>query len=406
MRLVSLITALIVAASLYFFVFERNEVLDFAGAAPAVEEVAAEVEAPEERRGVSVVAVRSVAQPVGSEIILRGRTEAARRVEVRAETTGRVISEPLRKGARVAEGDVLCRIDPGTRASTLAEQKARLAEAEAARPGAEARLIEAKARLIEAEINQNAATKLSDRGFASQTRVASSDAAAESARAAIQAAEGGLQSIEAQVSSARAAVAAAETEIDRLTITAPFGGLLESDTSELGALLQAGGTCAEIIQLDPIKLVGFVPELSVSKVTLGAEASGILSGGREVSGQVTFLSRSADPDTRTFRTEIEIPNPEQRLRDGETVEITISSDGTLAHLLPQSALTLNDMGEMGVRLVTEADEAGFVPVTVLRDTRQGVYLAGLPEQAQVIVVGQEFVSDGVPLEVTLRELPQ
>ena len=81
---------------------------------------------------------------------------------------------------------------------------------------------------------------------------------------------------------------------------APFDGLLESDTAELGSLLQPGALCATLIQLDPMKLVGFANELQVARLTEGARAGARLAGGREVVGEVTFIARSADPQTRNL----------------------------------------------------------------------------------------------------------
>jgi multidrug efflux system membrane fusion protein len=118
---------------------------------------------------------------------------------------------------------------------------------------------------------------------------------------------------------------------------------------------------------------------------------------------VSFLSRSADATTRTFRVEIQIPNPDLSMRDGQTVEILIQSDGEAAHLIPQSALTLDDEGRLGVRVVDADTTARFIEVSVLRDTTEGVYVDGLPETADIIVVGQEFVTDGVPVQPSYRE---
>ena len=127
------------------------------------------------------------------------------------------------------------------------------------------------------------------------------------------------------------------------------------------------------------------------------------SEGKQVQGQVTFLSRSADPTTRTFRVEIEVPNPELDLRDGQTAEILISAEGERAHLLPASALTLNDEGTLGIRVVGPQGAVEFLPVTLLRDTTEGVWLTGLPDKVDVIVVGQEYVTQGVTVAPTFRE---
>ena len=442
MRLTPILTAIIVLLALYAFVFERDRLLALAQVSPQ-DDTAADV--AEARPVVQVVALRSEPQLVDNAVILRGRTEAARQVEVRAETSGQVISEPLRKGAFVEAGQEMCRLDPGTRQSTLDEANARLSESRARLPEAlarvpeaearlaeartrvteaEARLVEARARLTEAEINFNAAAQLSEGGFASDTRLAnaeatlssaqagvtSAQAAVEGASAGIVGAQAGVESAQAQVEGARAgiqsaeaAVAAAERELDRLTITAPFAGLLETDSAELGSLLQPGAPCATVIQLDPIKLVGFVPEADVGKIETGALAGARLASGDEVQGRVTFLSRSADETTRTFRVEVEVPNGDLAIRDGQTAEILVAAEGQMAHLLPASALTLDDDGTLGVRTVGDGNITGFASVSVLRDTPGGVWVTGPDGALDVIVVGQEFVTEGVPVAPTFRE---
>ncbi|MCL1627651.1 efflux RND transporter periplasmic adaptor subunit [Roseibaca sp. V10] len=358
MRIFPLVTALTVVAALYFLVMERGTLFSFAG---VVTEAEAQTDDAPDRDLVKVVAMRSVAQPVDSSVVLRGRTEAPRSVEVRSETSGLVVSEPLRRGARVSAGDPLCEVAPGVRRAALDE---------------------ARARLSEAEINFRAAEGLREGGFAPETRLAG-------ARAALQAAQAGLDR--------------AVEDMARLVMHAPFDGLLETDTAELGSLLQPGALCATLIQLDPMKLVGFANELQVARLTEGARAGARLAGGREVVGQVSFIARSADPATRTFRVEVTVPNPDNSIRDGQSADIMVEADGREGHLIPASALTLNDAGELGLRLVDDEGHVSFAPATVLRDTDQGIWLAGLPTEIGAIIVGQEFTRAGAMVDVTWRE---
>jgi membrane fusion protein, multidrug efflux system len=369
MRIFPLITAALVTVLIYFAVFQRDQLLGFAGVARSPE-AAAQAPEPEPVVGPSsadngqaaeplaparfAVVTRSVAeQEVDSAVLLRGRTEAWRSVEVRAETQGTVVSDPLRRGAEVAAGDLLCELAPGTRLAALAEARARLAEA---------------------QITFRAAERLSQDGFAAETRVAGARASFESAQAA---------------------VARAEDEIARLRITAPFAGLLESDAAETGALLQSGNLCARVIQLDPIRLVGFVSELEVERVAIGALAGARTAGGREVTGRVSFVSRAADPATRTFRVEVTVDNTELSIRDGMTADILIAAQGARGVMVPVSALTLDDGGRLGVRAVDGEDTVVFHPVRILRDTRDGVFVSGVPDGTRVIVVGQDYVTAGV-----------
>ena len=369
MRITSIVTSILVAAAIYIWVLERDWLFATFGEGPLVTDSAApEPETPEivaERApapagGLAVVAQQSTAQNVVSGVLLRGRTEATRIVELRSEAMGRVVSQPLRKGASVAEGQLMCELDPGTLNVQLAEAGARQAEAEA---------------------NTTATLQLAERGFASET-------SALSARAAIE--------------SANAAVLRIENAISQLQIFAPFSGILESDTAELGSLLQPGALCGTIIALETVRLVGFVPEIDVGKLQLGQPAGGRLVSGRELIGTISFISRSADSLTRTYRVEIEIPNADLSIRDGETAEIFIALAGEQGHLLPQSVLTLNDEGEIGVRVV-EDGKAMFRTARIIRDAPEGVWLGDLPGTITVITVGQEYVNNGTPVTITFSE---
>lgn len=413
MRIFPVLAAVALAAIMYMAILERPTLMAFLGAdaentaSDLSEQEAAPAAKPVKDTKVKVVTQKLTAQSIDSAVVLRGQTSAIRQVDVRAETSAVVVSEPLRKGAQIEKGQIMCRLDEGTRRAALEQARAQLAEAQSRVPESEARLEEARARLDEAMINQNASQKLKEGGFASDTRVASWDAAVATARAGVSTAKSGLSAARSGIESAQAAVAGAEAELDRLVIKAPFSGLLESDTAELGSLLQPGALCATVIQLNPIKLVGYVPETEVNQIEVGAMAGARLAaGGGDVQGRVTFLSRSADPQTRTFLVEIEVPNPDLKIRDGQTAEILIASDGAQAHLVPQSALTLNDEGTLGLRLVDADNIVDFQEVKLIRDTSKGVWVTGLPTEANVIVVGQEYVIEGVEVAPTQREVTQ
>lgn len=375
MRVVPFITATLVLVFLYLFVMDRDRLLSWVGVEPAPAAEVAPVAAPAEQDQPFAVVVEHVTErDLESAIVLRGRTEASRSVEVRAETTGQVTSSPLPRGSRVAAGDTLCTLDPGTRAASLAEARARLAGAEAG--------------LNEAQIAQNTATRLAEGGFRAQNSTAAADAAVESALAAVEA--------------ARAGVSAAEAELGRLTIAAPFAGVLEAEPAETGSLLAAGGLCATVIQLDPMLIVGYAAESQIDRLSEGAMAGAQLSNGTQVVGRVTFLARAADNATRTFRVEVTVPNPDLAIRSGMSADMLIAATATRGHLVPGSALTINDSGELGLRLVDATNHTVFQPVTVLRDAPQGFWVSGLPAEADVIVVGQEYVTDGIEVRVSRR----
>ncbi len=328
----------------------REARVESAVAAPAPRDAEAEP--------VAVMVLEVRAEETADRLVVSGRTAALRRVEVSAETAGRVISEPRHRGSRVEAGEVLCRIDPGSRPAQLAEAEARRAEAQA---------------------EASAAESLSAKGFTAETtRIAR----------------------QAELEAAQAAVDLMRLDIARLEIRAPFAGILETDTAELGTRLAVGDSCATLIDLSRLRATGYVSEQAVDRVAMGARAEIRLVNGEVAEGGVTYVSRSADPDTRTYEVEVTLENPEARLRDGMTAEIAIRLAAERAHRIPQSALTLDDDGRLGVRLAAEEGGgavARFAPVTLLADGADGVWVRGLPDVVRVIVVGQEFVREGRPL---------
>lgn len=350
MRLGPILIAFAVASALaYWFVLRPVEAPD---AAPVMSAV---TEAPRAGAPVPVLVFDSEAMAQSPTLVLRGRTEANRKVTVAAETTGPIVSEPLRRGARVRAGDVLCRLDRGVRDAELAEAEARVAEAEA---------------------EAAAATELERKGFAANMT---------------------LKTRVAQLSAAQAVRDKVAWEIDRLEIRAPFDGRLETDTAELGTLLAIGSECATVIDLSRIKVTGFVAEREVDQIAIGQRAEARLINGETAEGVVSFVSRAADPETRTFAVEITLDNPGEAIRDGMTAEIRLDLPPMIAHRVPEKALTLDDRGALGVR-VAEDGMARFRPVAVLSEGAEGLWVGGLPDRAAIIIAGQEFVRDGRAIE--------
>jgi multidrug efflux system membrane fusion protein len=149
-----------------------------------------------------------------------------------------------------------------------------------------------------------------------------------------------------------------------------------------------------VIELDPMLFVGAVPEIRMNLAKVGLEATITTVSGQSAKGKVSYLSSSADPGTRSFPVEIEIPNGDGKILDGITATAVVNLGSAPVHLLPQSALTLDDAGVIGVRAVAADGKVVFYPLTIVRDTREGVWVTGLPPRVDVITVGQDFVQPG------------
>jgi multidrug efflux system membrane fusion protein len=319
------------------------------GDAPAngpVAETAMEAALPQVRVRTQTAELRA------ADILLRGRTEAVRSVELRAETRGTVKEIAVEKGSVVAANDVLLQLSQDDRL---------------------ARLRKAKAQLEQRQIEYDAAAQLSTKGYRSDTAVAES---------------------RAQLEVAKADVAAMEIDIAYTTVRAPFDGLVDARLAEIGDFLDVGDPIATIVDLDPILVVGQISERDVGQIHVGDAGTGRTSSGVSLRGTVRYISAVADEDTRTFRVELEVPNPTRRVVQGLSAELRLPMAPIAAHRVSPAILTLADDGTLGVKTLGEDGIVKFHPVTVVEDGPDGIWLAGLPSRVTFITVGQEFVTDG------------
>lgn len=285
-------------------------------------------------------------------VSITGRTEASRSVALRAETESQIVELLARRGDSVAENDVIAKLRLNDRSAKLAE---------------------AKAVLKQRELEYSAAQKLHEKGFRSTTEQAGA---------------------QARLDAARAVVEQRKIDIDRTTLRAPFAGIIGEGHVELGDFVRVGDVAATIVDLDPVLAVGSVSERQIGALENGGSAEVTLIDGSTHTAIIRFISPVADPQTRTYRVELEIDNADYRIRDGITAEIRFPLGEARAHLVSPSVLTLNDDGVVGVRTVDDSDTVRFMAVDILADETKGVWIGGLPERVRLIVVGQEFVVEG------------
>lgn len=208
------------------------------------------------------------------------------------------------------------------------------------------------------------------------------------------------------LASARSQLEAAQADLDRLTVVAPFSGIIDQVMVEEGSWLPSGEAAAVLLQLDPVVALGEVSEREISSVSVGSEADVRLISGDVVSGIVRHVSLEATAGTRTFPIEVAIANPDNKLPAGMTAEIMIKSEAVQAVKLPRSVVTLDAAGNLGLRILNADNTVGFVPIDLIDDSPAGLVLSGVPQNAKIIVAGQDLVSDGemvnaVPADSTL-----
>lgn len=285
-------------------------------------------------------------------LVVNGATAAVRKVELRAETIGRVVAVGAEKGAAVAKGDVIVRLSPDDR---------------------EARLAEAKSLVRQRQMETEAARQLQQKGFRPDTVVAANEAALEAARAQL---------------------AHIEVDIARTALRAPFAGVLDRRPAEIGTYVKEGDLVATLVDLDPILIVAQVSERDIGKLAVGKAGQARLITGETVDGTVRYIAAAADTATRTFRVELAVPNPDRWLADGVSAQLRLPLPATRAHRVSPALLSLGEDGSVGVKSVNTGDVVEFHPVSIVGDSSEGVWLTGLPARARLITVGQEFVKPG------------
>ncbi len=324
--------------------------------------------AERQESALQTVAVRVVTLEAAErqrQLEIRGRTEADATISVRSETSGIVAERLVNLGDEVMPGDLMCRLNTGAR---------------------EARVLQAKAALEQAQADYSANAKLQERGFAATNQVAALKAALDSAKASLQ---------------------EAELELERIEIRSTVAGIVQEPLVENGDLLSVGGICATLIDTDPMLVTGQVSERDIGNLSIGQQANISLITGETKTGTVSYIAAAADAATRTFRVDITIPNTDNAIRDGVTATAYVPLKAVSAHLLAPSMLTLSDAGDVGIRLVDLDQRTNhFQKIEILGETKEGVWAGGLPEIITVIAVGQEYVTDGQPVEPVFAEATQ
>lgn len=299
------------------------------------------------------VKVRRIqAQQHPMNVTLQGQLKAWQSIELKARLDAPVLSRPIAEGAKVDAGQILLRLAPENRPAELAQAQADLALAQE---------------------QLTASERLQQKNLSARTEVLSR---------------------RRDLANAQAALAKQQQQMADLTPKAPFSGILNQITVDPGDLLSPGATWGQLVDLSQLKATAQVPQQQVEQLSLHDPVTVTLLNGDALSGHVHFISAQADPETRSFRVEATIPNPEQRPLAGASATLTLATGQVIAHKLSPAFLTLDDLGRLGVQYVTDQHTAGFLPVQIIDTQTDGVWVSGLPEQLDLITLGGGFVHEG------------
>jgi multidrug efflux system membrane fusion protein len=316
--------------------------------------------AAEDDTPMSVSVRHSRAQTTRRTIEASGRTEPDRMIELKAETEGRIVAIVAERGAAVRGGQALVEIDIRDREEQLAE---------------------ARALIRQRELEYAAADRLHDEGFVSEAELAGT---------------------EAMLVAAQAARERIELDISRTRIAAPFDAVVFDRLVEIGDYVGIGDPIAQLVDADPVIVVGSINERDIGQIEIGQSGSARVLGGRVAEGTIRYLSPVADESTRTFRVELAVPNPGLSIRAGTSAKLLLGGETIKAHLVSPSVLALADDGRIGVKIVDETNHVRFIGVDLPIATSEGMFVTGLPAEARIITVGQGFVEDGQAVDAVVQ----
>lgn len=283
---------------------------------------------------------------------LQGQVEPWRQLQVSARLTAQVEALDVALGDSVSKGDRLLELSGDDRPAAVAGARARV-------------------RQLEADLR--AADRLRSDQLVSES---------EQLR------------LETELAAARAELRQASLAMEYLEPRAPFDGVINARHVETGTLVQAGEPLFDVVQVDPLRVTGFVPQQQAGKLAPGQEVTVSLLDGRELKGELTFVASVADPETRSFAIEARVDNPERFRIAGGSANIRIAQPEQQALFLSPSLLSLGPDGRPGILHVNEDDAVEFTAVDLLSVGSDGAWVAGVRFPVRLITRGGGFVAHG------------
>ncbi len=301
-------------------------------------------------------------EPFSESLLLRGFTEASRVVTIKSQVEGKISSLNFNKGMHVKAGKQILLIDPEDKVAKVKEMEALLDQ-----------------RKKEYEISE----KLFKKGFRSELNLTKSRVNFEKALASYE---------------------KSQVELNNTKIIIPFDSFLEESFIELGDYLKKGDKIVKIVDLDPIYLTTTVSERYINQLKLEQEGQVNLKNGFQNIGKINYISSTADPQTKKFEVQIELKNTNKKILSGITGEVLISLNPKESFFIPSSIISLDENGNIGIKILNNQNEVDFFKVSIISDTGSGYWIKSENKKnLTVITRGQDYVLKGDIVEIELNK---
>jgi membrane fusion protein, multidrug efflux system len=312
-------------------------------------------------------------------IDLPGRLEAYYRAPIFARVNGYLKSWSADIGARVKAGETIAEVDA---------------------PDLDQQLLQARADLA----NQQASAKLSDVTLARRKTLIASNFVS-------------MQEIDertADLANKNAAVNSSQANVERLEalagykkITAPFDGIVTARNTDVGALINAGGTSSApmfiVSDIKKLRVYVNVPQTYVPMVKIGAKATISVPEypNRTFEATVEASSQAVDVTSGTTQMQLGLDNMSGELMPGgfANVRLVLQRGDNVPLHIPSSALVFDQNG-LRVATVTSDNKILFKTVKIARDLGRNIELAGgITVEDRVISTPPDGIVDGDPVRV-------
>jgi RND family efflux transporter MFP subunit len=360
-----------------------------------------------------VVEVASAAKPEagGRQALLNasGYITPRRRATIAAKITGRVTGVFFDEGTRVAQGQLLARLDDS-------DVKRAFDSAKADRDSAEAAITDYEVQLKNAQIGLHRAEQLQKAGVQTQEALDNAGTAADSLKAKIALAK-------QQVAASEARIAVAQQAVDNCTIRAPFGGIVVSKDAQVGEMVSpnsAGGGftrtgIATIVDMKSNEIEVDVNESYIARVGNGQQVTATLDAypDKPFPAKVRTVIPTADRQKATVKVRITIIDLEKYnfiLPDMGVKVAFLENEQPAAKdkakdkgpqavaLIPKGAVR-SDSNASFVFLVRDGKvERRAVSLGMDRGTDVAI-LAGVSPGDSLVVKGPESLHDGEKVEI-------
>ncbi|MBI3988292.1 MAG: efflux RND transporter periplasmic adaptor subunit [candidate division NC10 bacterium] len=304
---------------------------------------------------IRITAAPVVARDVQRTVEMVGTLIPYDEVAVSSEVEGIVEKLTVRLGDRVKKGDLLVRLDQREARLNLEQAEASLVAARKALDRSKmtaevsrANIERAKALVEDARVNLKRFEDLLAEGAVSASQRDSArtqyDVAVASLRSAEAQYESDLENMrngEAQVDRARAAVEFVRKKLQDTEILAPITGAVRKRIVEVGEAVKERTPLVALVNVDPLKLQGTVPERYAPQVKIGQQLQVRVEAypDRTFPGVIERISPSVDVETRSLTVEARVPNPQELLKSGFFAKaLVVTKEEKGVPFIPEQAL--------------------------------------------------------------------